>query len=389
MASTFSTLKFELITTGEQSGTWGGTTNVNIGTAIQEAIAGTVDITFASVDITLSFTDVNTTQSARNLRLNLIGTSGGPQNLVVPTISTGKNYIINNATADAITVKTTAGTGIAVPNGKTMWLYQDGTNVVDVTTHLSSLTLTTDLALADGGTGASTALAARTNLEVGITKEGTAFASATSPTVPTDGNYFDVSAANTITSFSVAANRHFFCNFLAAATLTHNDPNLELPGGANITAAAGDVAEFFSTATDDVQCVNYTRADGTAIAGVTLAATQTWTGPQRGGVTDIGSQGTTVTVDLTASNNHKCELTGASVTFASPTGLALAAVGQCGSIFINQDSSGGRAASFNAAYQFPGAVAPTLSTGVSANDRLDYIVVSATELQCVVTLAYD
>ena len=86
MASTYSTLKFELIGTGEQSGTWGNTTNTNLGTAIQEAITGSADVTFASGAVTLTLTDTNATQTARNLRLNLICTSGGAQNLVVPDI---------------------------------------------------------------------------------------------------------------------------------------------------------------------------------------------------------------------------------------------------------------------------------------------------------------
>ena len=47
MASSFSTLKFELIATGEQSGTWGDTTNNNLSVALTEAIAGSADVTFA------------------------------------------------------------------------------------------------------------------------------------------------------------------------------------------------------------------------------------------------------------------------------------------------------------------------------------------------------
>lgn len=154
MASTYSSLKFELITTGEQSGTWGDTTNTNIGTAIQEAITGSADVTFSSGTVTLSLTDTNNTQTARNLRLNLTGTSGGAQNLIVPAIE--KQYIVYNGCADTITIKNSTGTGVAVPAGKTMVVFNNGTNVVDVTTHATSLTLGSALPVTSGGTGVTT-----------------------------------------------------------------------------------------------------------------------------------------------------------------------------------------------------------------------------------------
>jgi hypothetical protein len=56
MASTYSDLKIELIGTGEQVGTWGATTNTNLGTAIEEAITGSADVTFSSADVTLTLT---------------------------------------------------------------------------------------------------------------------------------------------------------------------------------------------------------------------------------------------------------------------------------------------------------------------------------------------
>jgi hypothetical protein len=45
MASTYSTnLKIELIGTGEQAGTWGTTTNTNLGTALEQAVVGKADV---------------------------------------------------------------------------------------------------------------------------------------------------------------------------------------------------------------------------------------------------------------------------------------------------------------------------------------------------------
>jgi hypothetical protein len=138
--SSYSPLKIELIATGENTGTWGDITNINLGTALEEAITGSADVAFSNANITLTLTNTNTSQAARNLRLNLTGTTGAPRNLVVPSIE--KLYLINNTCADAVTVKTAAGTGIAVPSGKTMFVYNNGTNVVDAVTHLSSLSVT-------------------------------------------------------------------------------------------------------------------------------------------------------------------------------------------------------------------------------------------------------
>lgn len=154
MASQYSNLKIQLMLTGENSGTWGNVTNTNLGTALEEAITGSVDVTFASGDETLTLSNTNSSQSARNLRLNCTGTTGGARNLILGTgCQIDKVYIVNNGCADAITIKNTTGTGIAVPAGKTMYVFNNGTNVVDAITHLTSLTLASALPAASGGTG--------------------------------------------------------------------------------------------------------------------------------------------------------------------------------------------------------------------------------------------
>jgi hypothetical protein len=164
MSSTYSPLKIELITTGEQSATWGATTNVNLGTAIEEAITGSADVTFASANVTLTLTDTNGSQTARNLRLRLTGTTAGARNLVVPAIE--KFYIVLNECADAITVKNSTGTGVAIPPSMSAMLYNDGTNVSSANIYSTSvvtpLLAATDasfvnaLPVTSGGTGVTT-----------------------------------------------------------------------------------------------------------------------------------------------------------------------------------------------------------------------------------------
>lgn len=143
MPSTYSDLKIELIATGEESGTWGITTNTNLGTALEEAIVGRATANFTTdADLTISLTDTNATQVARNYILNV--TSGvsltTTRNLIVPTID--KPYIVENNTtgSQSIVVKTSAGTGVTVPNGKSMMVYANSTNVVPAFTDLPSTT---------------------------------------------------------------------------------------------------------------------------------------------------------------------------------------------------------------------------------------------------------
>jgi hypothetical protein len=127
MASTYSNLKIQLMATGENSGTWGNVTNANLGDAIEQAIVETATVTFASADVTLTLSDSNSRQNARALRLNLTGTTGGARDLIVPAIQ--KPYLVNNGTADTITVKVSGQTGVAVPASTSMLLYNNGTDV--------------------------------------------------------------------------------------------------------------------------------------------------------------------------------------------------------------------------------------------------------------------
>jgi hypothetical protein len=227
MASTYSDLKIELIGTGDQTGTWGTTTNNNLSIALSEAITGSADVAFSSADVTITLTDTNAAQAARNLRLNLTGTSGGARQLILGSgCQIEKLYLINNGLADAVTVKNTSGTGIAVPAGKSMFVYNNATNVVDATTYLSSLTLGAALPVASGGTSLTTLTANNVILGNGtsavqfvspstngnvLTANGTTWTSAT----PAAGN---LTGAITSTGLATVLGSFSSANLLGALT---------------------------------------------------------------------------------------------------------------------------------------------------------------------------
>ena len=158
MASSYSQYKLELISTGEQSGTWGVTTNNNLGSSssgtyrgIEQAIGGKGTVTFSSATETLTLTDSNDAQAGRALYLDCGGTPGGAATLNVPAVQ--KMYIVDNGTGETLTVQISGGTGVSIPDGKVAIVYADGTNVVSAVTHIPSLTLGAALPVASGGTG--------------------------------------------------------------------------------------------------------------------------------------------------------------------------------------------------------------------------------------------
>lgn len=158
MASTYSALKIELIATGEQTGTWGNTTNTNLGTALEEAIVGRATADFPSdANLTLTLTNSNASQVARNFVINLTSSVNltTTRDLIVPAIE--KPYIIQNNTSGNQSVRViVAGVGYTVPNGKTAFIYNDGTDVKGAIDYLNAPTFSSFTSTGDGtfsGTG--------------------------------------------------------------------------------------------------------------------------------------------------------------------------------------------------------------------------------------------
>ena len=158
MASTYSTsLGLELIGQGEQSGTWGITTNNNFGTLVEQAITGVQNVSMSNATYTLSFYQ-GASDESRNAVLVVGGTNLAPQNLIAPAVQ--KVYLINNKSGNTITIKTSSGTGIAISNSTVAQVYCDGTDFYSAAPTINSLTgnftatgtITSGGAMTSGGT---------------------------------------------------------------------------------------------------------------------------------------------------------------------------------------------------------------------------------------------
>jgi microcystin-dependent protein len=128
MASSYSpSLKIELIGNGDQSGTWGTTTNNNLGTILEQAITGVQSIVMSNADYTLtSYNGVS--DEARNAVLVATGTNSAIRQIICPLVE--KLYVIYNNTTGgyAITIGGVSGSTVTIPNGVTAQAYCDGTN---------------------------------------------------------------------------------------------------------------------------------------------------------------------------------------------------------------------------------------------------------------------
>ena len=124
------------------------------------------------------------------------------------------------------------------------------------------------------------------------------------------------------------------------------------------------------------------KGDGNVGIGTTAPAKQfEITESARATITSL-TDGATITPDFDAAQNFAVTL-GGNRTLANPSNID---PGQTGSIFVVQDTTGGRTLSFGSYWKFAGGTAPTLSTGTSATDRIDYVVQTSVAIHAVASL---
>jgi len=187
------TLKLALPVTGELSGTWGDTVNDNITSMIEQAIAGLSTInTWTGNAHTL--TTANGTTSESRCAMLVAATGGGAPtaaaNIICPAAA--KLYVLQNNTSFAVTLKTSAGTGVAVAAGDTAFLFCDATNVNSCVTTIVNGNITGNLTV-----GGNATIDGNTTLGNATSDTITATARFASDLVPSTDNARDLgSAAN-------------------------------------------------------------------------------------------------------------------------------------------------------------------------------------------------
>ena len=280
MSSTYtSSLAIQLMGTGDQSGTWGATTNNNM-TYLEEGISGylyyPVDTTNA---VTLNLTQGgDTSPSARNMIINL--TNGGASAGVTMTVpgTASKLYFIWNQTGQTVTVQgTTPAATVTIPNAAQTVVFCDGTNNIYAALgalNLNSLTVSTFTATTSitGGTiSASTIGCTTITASTQFNGPGTGL-TGTASGLSIGGNAATATSATSATSATTATNVSGGTATLTgtSTTNTFNIGYLEVPQNANPTLASDT---YTTLATDSGKHIYYSNTSTFSATGVSTAST--------------------------------------------------------------------------------------------------------------------
>lgn len=261
-------LRLEMIATGEQAGVWGATTNTNLGTLLVDAVAGYTSVLITATPQALVATD-GLADEARNAVIALSTSTTADFSVALPPSE--KTYVFQNTTAYVATIynatakngtSSAGGTTVAIPAGKTMTVWTDGTNVRQQNTHLISPTLASPTMTTPAlGTPASGTLTNCTGLPVGSGISGLGTGVAAFLATPTSNTLAAIISDETGSGSLV---------FNTSPTLV--TPNLGTPSvlvGTNISGTAASLSIGGNAAT----ATNATYATSAGSAGSATNAT--------------------------------------------------------------------------------------------------------------------
>ena len=212
-------------------------------------------------------TSTDSWTSFNSTYVTFVTTGAASGDVVGPSSSVNDEVALFSGTTGKL-IKRATQTGVLRGDAGVISVDADVTDLVTAATTStagkSALATTTEVL-----TGTETTKANTPDALAALWEQGSNIASAGTISIG-EGGYFHITGTTGITDIDFATDktgRRAILIFDGALTLTHSGTTLILPGAANITTAAGDMAEFVSEGSDAVRCTQYWKAAAPPVSG--------------------------------------------------------------------------------------------------------------------------